>query len=260
VPDAGDVDVAHAPIIRQAAIRFTPVARWGSIVAGTQHWRWAVLFRDRSDAGRHLADRLQHLRGEDLVVLGLPRGGVPVAAEIAAALEAPLDVIVVRKVGVPGRAELAMGAVGEGGVVVHDDHVLRLAGVAEAEFVRERVAQEAEVRRRARLFRDVRRRVPLAGRTAVIVDDGVATGSTARAACAVARAQGASRVILAVPVCAPDAVTALSAAVDELVSLAVPLDFRAVGQAYADFRATEDEEVLGLLRRWVDDGRPGQPL
>jgi putative phosphoribosyl transferase len=218
-----------------------------------------VLFRDRSDAGRQLAGRLPHLRGQNPVVLGLPRGGVPVAAEIAAALDAPLDVIVVRKLGVPGRPELAMGAVGEGGIVVHDDLVLRLTRVSGAEFVRARVEQEAEVGRRASLFRDVRPRVALAGRTAVVVDDGVATGSTARAACAVARAQGAIRVIFAVPVCAPDAATALAAAVDELVVLAVPPDFRAVGEAYDDFRATEDEEVLALLHRWADAGPPGQP-
>jgi putative phosphoribosyl transferase len=215
-----------------------------------------VLFRDRADAGRQLADRLQHLRGEDLVVLGLPRGGVPVAAEIASALDARLDVIVVRKLRVPGHPELAMGAVGECDVVLYDDRVLRLTGVAEADVVQERLAQEAEVRRRADLVRSVRPRVPLASRTVVIVDDGMATGSTARAACAVARAQGAGRVVLAVPVCAPDAARALAPAVDELVALAVPPDFRAVGQAYGDFRATEDAEVLALLRHSRDDRTP----
>ncbi|GAA4757047.1 hypothetical protein GCM10023328_46110 [Modestobacter marinus] len=208
-----------------------------------------AVFRDRTDAGEQLAHRLDRLRAAAPVVLGLPRGGVPVAAPVAAALAAPLDVLVVRKLGVPGQPELAMGAVGEGGVVVLAERVLRAAGVAEADLDRVREHQQAEVDRRVRLFREVRPRVPLAGRTVVLVDDGIATGSTARAACAVARAQGAARVVLAVPVCAPDSVPALTAAADELVALTSPPDFRSVGGAYADFRATEDDEVLDLLRR-----------
>lgn len=207
-----------------------------------------MLFRDRTDAGDHLAHRLDQLRPADPVVLGLPRGGVPVAAPVAAALTAPLDVLVVRKLGVPGQPELAMGAVGEGGVVVLEERVLRAAQVSDADLARVRGEQQAEVDRRVRLFRDVRVRVPLTDRTAVLVDDGIATGSTARAACAVARAQGAARVVLAVPVCAPDAVPALTAVADELVVLSSPSGFRSVGQAYADFRATEDAEVLDLLR------------
>ena len=213
-------------------------------------------FRDRTDAGRQLAARLEHLRAADVVVLGLPRGGVPVAAEVAAALGAPLDVIVVRKLGGPGRPELAMGAVGEDGAVVRDDRVLRLTRVPEAEFDTERDRQQREVTRRARVFRDVRPRLPLTGRPAVVVDDGVATGSTARAACEVARAAGASRLVLAVPVCAPDAAAVLSTVVDEFVALAVPPGFRAVGQAYGEFRAIEEEEVLALLRREAG----GQPV
>jgi putative phosphoribosyl transferase len=208
----------------------------------------AVSFRDRTDAGRHLARRLDHLQEACPVVLGLPRGGVPVAAPVAAALDAPLDVLVVRKLGVPGLPELAMGAVGEGGVVVYQERVLRAAEVTEADLARVREQQQAEVDRRVRLFRAVRPQVPLAGRVVVVVDDGIATGSTARAACAVARAHGATRVVFAVPVCAPDAVPALAAATDELVVLSSPPGFRSVGQAYADFRATEDDEVLDLLR------------
>ncbi|WP_164700558.1 phosphoribosyltransferase [Modestobacter sp. KNN46-3] len=208
-----------------------------------------MFFRDRADAGDHLARPLDHLRAAGPVVLGLPRGGVPVAVPVAAALAAPLDVLVVRKLGVPGQPELAMGAVGEGGVVVLEERVLRVARVVDADLARVRDDQQAEVDRRVRLFREVRPRVPLAGRTVVLVDDGIATGSTARAACAVARAQGAARVVLAVPVCSPDAVPALTAATDELVVLSSPPGFRSVGQAYADFRATEDDEVLDLLRR-----------
>lgn len=207
-----------------------------------------MFFRDRADAGARLARRLDEVRAAGPVVLGLPRGGVPVAAPVAAALAAPLDVLVVRKLGVPGQPELAMGAVGEGGVVVLEERVLRVADVVDADLTRVRDEQQAVVDRRVRLFREVRPRVPLAGRTVVLVDDGIATGSTARAACAVARAQGAGRVVLAVPVCSPGAVPALAAATDELVVLSSPPGFRSVGQAYADFRPTEDDEVLDLLR------------
>jgi putative phosphoribosyl transferase len=208
-----------------------------------------VRFRDRRDAGRQLAQRLESVRGPDVVVLGLPRGGVPVAAEVATALGAPLDVLVVRKVGVPGHRELAMGAVGEGGVRVADERVLRLAHVLPEEFAqaarRERDALEGSVQR----FRAGRPPLALTGRVAVIVDDGIATGSTARAACSVARALGAARVVLAAPVCARESAQDLGSDVDELVCLHSPRHFGSVGQFYDDFRATGDDEVLALLER-----------
>jgi putative phosphoribosyl transferase len=208
-----------------------------------------VRFRDRNDAGRLLAGRLEKFRGQDVVVLGLPRGGVPVAAEVARALAAPLDVIVVRKVGVPFQPELAMGAVGEGGVLVVDQRVVALSGTTAAELAEAEQRERAELEDRVRLFRGDRPRVPLPGRTALLVDDGIATGSTARAACGVARALGATRIVLAAPVCARDSFRQLAADADELICLAVPRDFAAVGQFYADFRATRNEEVLELLDR-----------
>lgn len=213
-------------------------------------------FRDRRDAGRQLAGALSGLRAEHPVVLGLPRGGVPVAYEVACALAAPLDVVVVRKLGVPGSPEVAMGAVGEDGAVVRDVRVLGMAHVAVATFTVVEEQERAELTRRVHLLRAVRPRVPLGGRTAVLVDDGIATGSTARVACAVVLAQGAVRVVLAVPVCAAEATRALAGEVDELVSVVTPERLGAVGRWYADFRATGDDEVVELLRRRAVD----QPL
>jgi putative phosphoribosyl transferase len=208
-----------------------------------------VRFRDRKDAGQQLADLLQPLRGPDVVVLGLPRGGVPVAAEVASALSAPLDVIVVRKVGVPGQPELAMGAVGEGGVQVVDERVARLAHVPPEEFARAGERERDELEKRVRQFRGDRPPVPLTGRVAVLVDDGIATGSTARAACSVARALGAASVVLAAPVCARESARSLTHEVDRLVYLQSPRQFSAVGQFYDDFRPTPDDEVIELLQR-----------
>lgn len=201
-------------------------------------------FRDRRDAGAALAAAL---RGrQDVVVLGLPRGGVPVAAVVADALGAPLDVVVVRKLGVPSQPELAMGAVGEGGVVVRSEQVLRRAGVDPASFTEVLARERSEVERRVARLRPDRPRAPVAGRTAVVVDDGLATGSTARAACAVLRAAGAARIVLAVPV-APAGVAVDEA--DELVVVRSPDPFGAVGRWYADFTATSEQEVADLLRR-----------
>jgi len=201
------------------------------------------------DAGRRLAVRLRHLRGENVVLLGLPRGGVPVAAEVARVLDAPLDVIVARKLGVPFHPELAMGAVGEGGALVVNERVVRQAHVSEAEFAAAERRERAEVEQRALQFRGDRPRLALEGRTAVVVDDGIATGSTARVACQVARAHGAARVVLAAPVCAPDTARALREEVDELVCLETPRWFSAVGQYYIDFRPTSDGEVTALLQQ-----------
>src|SRR5579875_1780334 len=174
-------------------------------------------FTDRADAGRQLARRLAHLRGEDVVVLGLPRGGVPVAAEVAAALDADLDVIVVRKLGVPFQPELGMGAVGEGGVRVVNRDIVRMAGVTDDDLA--------------------------------VVDDGIATGSTARAACQVARALGARRVVLAVPVAPRGWEARIGTDADEAIALRTPEDFFAIGQFYVDFAQTPDEEVTAALDR-----------
>ena len=162
------------------------------------------LFDDRVDAGRRLAECLASLRGKNIVVQGLPRGGVPVAFEVAKALRAPLDVLVVRKLGVPFQPELAFGAIGEGGVRVINDSVVREADLSEDEMASVEAEQRAELTRRSERFRRGHDRIPIAGRIAVIVDDGVATGATAKAACQVARAQGASRVVLAVPISGRD--------------------------------------------------------
>lgn len=218
-------------------------------------------FHDRRDAGRRLAGRLEELRGQDLVVLGLPRGGVPVAAEVAAALALPLDVVVVRKVGVPSRPELAMGAVGEGGVLVVDERVRRLTGVPLEDLAEAARRERLELDSRVERFRAGRPAVPLSGRGVVLVDDGIATGSTARAACAVVRALGATRVLLATPVCPPEGARRLAADVDELICLETPHHFAAVGQFYDDFRPTADDEVLALLDRagmapWAGDDDP----
>jgi len=213
-------------------------------------------FSDRSDAGRRLAKRLERFRHEDPVVLGLPRGGVPVAFEVARALGAPLDVIVVRKLGLPFQPELAMGAIGEGGVLILERDLVRRARISEQELAAVEARERAELERRARRFRGDRAPESLAGRTAIVVDDGVATGSTARAACQVARAQGAGRVVLAVPVGPPDTIAELEASedIDEVVCLEVHGFFRAVGQFYADFDQTPDEEVLGILARVTPAG------
>jgi putative phosphoribosyl transferase len=217
-------------------------------------------FLDRSDAGRRLAQRMLHLRGEDVVVLGLPRGGVPVAAEVARALRAPLDVIVVRKLGVPVQPELGMGAIGEGGVRIINPEVVAITHVTGAEIAAVERRERAELERRARRFRGQRRRTPLTGRTAIIIDDGIATGSTARAACQVARAQGAVRVVLAVPVAPPSACTALAADADEVICLETPGHFLAIGEWYQDFSQTSDDEVVSLLRRAADELGPPGPV
>jgi len=204
------------------------------------------IFEDRVDAGRQLGRRLAELRGQDIVVLGLPRGGVPVAFEVAAALDAPLDVIVVRKLGLPYQPELAMGAIGEGGARVLEERVLSHARVSDTELQAVEDHERAVLENRVARFRKGRTRQDLTGRIAVIVDDGIATGSTARVACRVARQLGAARVILAVPVAPADTLSSLTEP-DEVVCLATPRQFSAVGYHYRDFSPTEDDEVVKLL-------------
>lgn len=204
-------------------------------------------FRDRREAGEALGRRVAERAFADPVVFGLPRGGVPVAAEVARALGAPLDVLVVRKLGVPGREELAMGAVGEDGAIVRNDDVIAAASVAESDVDLAATRERGEVERRAALFREGRAGADVAARTAVVVDDGLATGATARAGCRIARARGASRVVLAVPV-APHGTTDSFAEADETICLAAPRDFMSVGLHYVDFAQVDSSEVVAILR------------
>lgn len=206
-----------------------------------------VIFTDRIDGGRRLAERLMHLRNKDVVVVGLPRGGVPVAAVVAKALNAPLDVILVRKLGVPTQPELAMGAIGEDGVRVLNDEVVQLTGVTRDEIARVESRERGELERRVKRFRSGRELVPLTNRVVVIVDDGVATGSTARAACEVVRARGASRIVLAVPVAPPGWERDLAGVADEYVCVATPPMFSSVGQFYSNFTQVTDDDVVDCL-------------
>lgn len=204
-------------------------------------------FADRRAAGRELAAQLLRYRGQDVVVLGLPRGGIPVAYEVSSALGAPLDVLVVRKLGVPYQPELGFGAIGEGGVRLLNQAVLPHVRVSARDIDAVESAERAELERRVLRYRGGRDRIPLVGRTALIVDDGFATGSTARAAALVARAQGAARIVLAAPVGASDTVAQLRAFAHDVVCLGTPVPFLAVGGGYRRFPQTPDEEVCSLL-------------
>src|ERR1700731_3909899 len=211
--------------------------------------RGVMVFADREDAGRRLAARLGHLRGEPAVILGLPRGGVPVAFQVAQALGAPLDVVMVRKLGVPSQPELAMGAVGEGGVRIINRQIVREARVREDELMAVEAREQVAVEARAARYRASWPRQPLDGRVAVVVDDGIATGSTARAACQVARAHGAARVVLAVPLAPPGWQERIGADADELICVSTPAEFFAIGQFYERFPQVPDDEVIACLRR-----------
>ncbi|WP_350225224.1 phosphoribosyltransferase family protein [Arthrobacter sp. efr-133-TYG-118] len=204
------------------------------------------IFQDRADAGRQLGLRLMYLRGQDTVILGVPRGGVPVAFEVAAALDAPLDVIIVRKLGVPSEPELAMGAIGEDGTRALERSVLAATGVKQEELRAVERRERAILEDRVGRFRAGRARVDLKDRIAVVVDDGIATGSTARVACRIARNLGAAKVILAVPVASADVLARLTEP-DEVVCLATPPRLTAVGHHYRDFSPTGDDEVAWLL-------------
>jgi putative phosphoribosyl transferase len=205
------------------------------------------MFKNRLDAGVSLVPRLNHLRGEDTVVLGLPRGGVPIAAEIARSLGLPLDIVVVRKVGLPGQPELAMAAVGEGGVQVINERVVRSAYLADDELARAIRREQSAVAARADRLRAGRQRTPVAGRTVVLVDDGIATGASMRAACLVVRAEGAARIVVATPIASVDALALLRSVTDEIVCLSTPHPFMAVGNWYVDFSPVDEADVMTAL-------------
>jgi len=215
-----------------------------------------VIFRDRTDAGKKLAARLKKYAGRpDVLVLALPRGGVPVAAEVAKELGAPLEIFLVRKLGVPGHEELAMGAIASGGARVINQDVVNYLGIS-AEVIDAVAANEQrELERRERAYRDGRPQPDVKGRVVILIDDGLATGSTMRAAAAALREQKPARIVVAVPVAAPATCEQFRDEVDEVVCAATPEPFRGVGLWYEDFSQTTDEEVRELLRR----GTPGQP-
>jgi len=208
-----------------------------------------MIFQDRQDAGKQLARELLRFKASDPIVLALPRGGVPVAFEIARALEAPLDLVLVRKIGSPDQPELALGAVvdGEKTEIVVNEDVLEALALSEA-FVRARAVREIEeIERRRKLYLRGRDRVPVAGKTALVVDDGIATGATMRAALRAVRRRQPSRLVLAVPVAPPETVESLRPEVDEVVCLSTPSFFGAIGYFYHDFRQVDDDEVRRLL-------------
>lgn len=219
-----------------------------------------MIFLNRVEAGQRLACRLGHLRGEDLVVLGLPHGGVPVAYEVARALRAPLDVIVVRKLRVPSRPEPALGTIAEDGARILHPHLLCNALVHSGDLTTLERDARLDLARQTERLRRGRERIPLSGRTAVVVDDGVATGATARAACQVAGAQDLAGLVLAVPVADTDAVAYLSRVVDEVVCVHTPpQQLRSVSQWYREFAPVSDEEVADLLRlaaEWTQAAAP----
>jgi putative phosphoribosyl transferase len=212
-----------------------------------------VLFQNRIHAGRLLAERLHDLRTESPVILGLPRGGVVVGEPVAVALKAPLDVIIVRKLGVPFQPELAMGAIGEGGIKVIEDSVVSATrlGAHQIEEVerREQIVLEARIAE----YRQWRPAVPLEGRSTVIVDDGIATGATVRAACQVVASRRASKVTVAVPVATREAIRRIRLVCDEVVCLETPARFGAIGLFYADFAPVEDAEVKRILIEQASD-------
>lgn len=205
-------------------------------------------FHDRADAGRRLAEKLGCHRGaRDTVVVGLPRGGVPVAREVADALGLPLDIVVVRKLGVPGNEEYAMGAVASGGIRVLNEHAVALLRIGQETIDAAAFREGREVERRERMFRGGRASADVRAKTVVLVDDGVATGSTLRAAVQSLRKRGARRVIAAIPTIAQDTLARMRADVDEWVVLIAPANFRCVGEWYASFPQIDDAEVRVLL-------------
>jgi putative phosphoribosyl transferase len=215
-------------------------------------------FPNRAEAGRRLAERLTHYRGrDDAIVLGLPRGGVPVAYEVARRLGLPLDVFVVRKLGVPGYEELAMGAIASGNVSVLNEDVMRAVPNSAALLELVLVQEKLELARREALYRQGRPALDLRGRVIILVDDGLATGATMRAAAGALRKQDAAKIVVAVPVGAPETCRELEAEVDELICAFAPEFFHGVGQFYEDFSQTADEEVRETLARMTQDAEHG---
>jgi putative phosphoribosyl transferase len=210
-----------------------------------------ALFADRSEAGRALAQRLLRFKDERPVVLALPRGGVPVGFEVARALEAPLDLVLVRKIGAPFQPELAVGAVVDGSrpETVLNEEMVREFGIPETYIAEESARQLAEIERRRELYLAGRTRIPVEARTAIVVDDGIATGATMEAALHATRRANPKRLVLATPVAPPDTIERLRPRADEVVCLAMPRLFGAIGAFYEDFRQVNDEEVVDLLRR-----------
>ncbi len=209
------------------------------------------LFRDRSDAGRQLAEKLEHLRAAKPLILALPRGGVPVAVEIARVLDAPLELLLVRKIGVPWQPELALGAVVDGDEphTTINKGIARAANISEAQIAVAAKREIQELERRRQLWLGARHPVPIAGRTAIVVDDGVATGASVRVALKALRTERTKRVILAAPVAPPEIAEELRADCDEAIFVATPADFGAVGSFYDDFRQLEDSEVKAMMEQ-----------
>jgi putative phosphoribosyl transferase len=224
--------------------------------------RWGKAFlEDRADAGRRLAARLTGYANEDPIVLALPRGGVPVGAEVSRSLGAPLDVFIARKLGAPGQPELGIGAVAQGGVLALNERIVRALKLSE-EHVRRAAEEELrEVERRLRLLRGDRPEPEVRGRTVILVDDGLATGATARAAILALRERGPRHLVLAVPVCPSRTADNLRTEVDDLVVLETPADFYAVGSYYEDFEQVRDEEVVRLLELVrIERNEPGPDI
>lgn len=214
-------------------------------------------FADRREAGRVLAARLRSYAGRSgVIVLGLPRGGVPVAFEVARALDAPLDVFLVRKLGAPGHEELAMGAIASGGVVVINDEVVRVLKIAPDNVTAEVESEREELARRETAYREGRPPLDVRGKTVILIDDGLATGSTMRAAVTALRQKQPARIVVAVPVGAASTCAEFQEIADECVCAIAPDDFRAVGFWYDDFTQTGDEEVCELLTRAAAGGAP----
>ncbi len=215
----------------------------------------SFIFQDRTDAGRQLAEKLLSYAGrDDVIVLALPRGGVPVAFEVAQRVRVPLDVCVVRKLGVPGHEELAMGAIASGGVRVLNEDVLYVLPDAQSIVEMVTAIEREELKRRERDYRSNRPAPEVRGRTVILVDDGLATGATMRAAAAALRQQGAAKIIVAVPVGAPGTCHEIRSVADEVVCLQTPGSFMGVGQYYEDFSQTTDEEVRELLAASASKG------
>ena len=211
-----------------------------------------MTYQDRSDAGRRLAKALSKYKGRSAVVLALPRGGVPVAAEVAAALDAPLDLVLVRKIGVPTQPELAMGAVVDGTtpIIVRNEEVIELSGTTADEFDAACKRELAEIERRRQLYIGDRARAEITGQVVIVIDDGIATGATTRAALQAIRNRKPKELVLAVPVAPPDTITGLRREVDALICLETPELFGAIGYFYRDFRQVSDQEVVAILKRF----------